>query len=81
MSDLIRTSPSVCKRCKYHGGMRENGNLMCDYLDRMKRSRIFTDGELAYDPAFCDKFEQGAPVYGKKNYTVKPSKRKEEEAE
>ena len=67
MRELIRVSPEICAKCKYHfpfganPGHREciNRNIACNYKSITGHSRIFENGKMAYDPEFCDKFEQG----------------------
>lgn len=66
-SKAIRISNDVCRTCKYRMGFGadpggNNGcvnNVVCNYLSVTGHSRIFTDGKMAYDPKFCDKYDPG----------------------
>ena len=73
MAEQIRVNPQICASCKYHQGFGSqpnstrttvNNNIACNYLAIMGHSRIFQDGELRMDPAFCDKYEEGEQLPG-----------------
>ena len=72
MAKLRLASFDLCIRCKYHAGIGsqpgrdqteagQNHNITCHYLKNTGHSRVFEHGQLAYDPAYCDKFEEGKP--------------------
>ena len=71
MKKMIIVNPKICKSCKYHigfgaqpgrlqTGSGENRNVACNYLTITGHSRIFENGELKYDPKYCDKYEKGS---------------------
>ena len=73
MNKLIKATSKTCEKCKYRMGFgsqpskkqKDEGKLMnvaCNYAKIMQHSRIFENGEMAYDPKFCDKFERGDAV-------------------
>ena len=71
MRELIKATTKVCSQCKYvigfgsqPGKLQTNGNICCNYLDAKGCSRLFENGEMAYDPQYCDKFERGNRVTG-----------------
>ena len=74
MRILVEATQATCIKCKWRSGIKGQCNVTCDYRDRTGKSRIFEDGKLAYDPKYCDKYEEGEPVFGKKKFTVYPSK-------
>lgn len=70
---MIIVNPKICKSCKYHigfgaqpgrlqTGSGENRNVACNYLTITGHSRIFENGELKYDPKYCDKYCPGARI-------------------
>ena len=79
MSELIKVSPKICQKCKYHMGFgaqpgreqRVVSNVCCNYADIEGHSRIFENGVRLYDPAYCDKFDPGTRKKGRSNITVK----------
>lgn len=84
MRELVRATSGTCRKCKWSMGFGSqpgncqteataNNNIACDYLNRAKRSRIFEDGQMAYDPRYCDKFEKGP----RENNMVQPKMAKE----
>ena len=74
MKDLVKIDGKTCLSCKYHVGFgaqpgsqcRDNTknfkNVCCNYLRITGKSRIFVNGEKAYDPKFCDKYEAGPEI-------------------
>ena len=73
MRDLVKVSAKTCAKCKYRMGFgsqpskkqKDEGhcmNVACNYIKIMQHSRIFENGEMAYDPKYCDKFEKGDAV-------------------
>lgn len=76
MRELIKLSKRVCARCQYSmragaspGRDGENDfNFCCNFLSIEGHSRIFEDGELAYDPHYCDKYKQGKQIPSKINW-------------
>lgn len=74
MRILVEATQATCFKCKWRSGIKGQCNVTCDYRDRTGKSRIFEDGKLAYDPKYCDKYEEGEPVFEKKKFTVYPSK-------
>lgn len=60
MSDFVKANPQKCRKCKYHCNV--NQQTACNYLSIMEHSRVFVDGQPAYDPAYCDKYEEGEQV-------------------
>lgn len=66
MGRLVKATTERCQRCVYHQGVgsqpgkeQTNGNICCNYLGTTGHSRIFVNGEPAYDPKYCNKFETG----------------------
>lgn len=67
MGELVKIRPGLCASCIYRMGFgsqpnrpeKEYANVACNYLDITGHSRIFQDGEKAYDPRYCDKYEEG----------------------
>lgn len=91
MSDLVyigKKDRKVCKSCKYSMSLTGNGtscnaikNIACNYREKTGQSRIFVDGQLAYSPEYCDKYEKKTRNKKKKNnpdfiLTKKAAKRK-----
>ena len=69
MSRMVKAIPSICRMCKYRAAVP---NEVCDYWNITKRSRVFEDGKLAYDPAYCDKFERGKRIEPDKSLFIRP---------
>ena len=79
---LIRVDDGeMCKSCKYaqpfgsQPGSKqkeagETARVCCNYLLVNERSRIFEDGKMAYDPAYCDKYEEGDRVSDKRKFAI-----------
>ena len=68
---MVRATLDYCKRCIYRVGFgpspgqaRERENYCCNYLAIEGHSRIFKNGEYAYDPELCDKFVEGPQITG-----------------
>ena len=58
---LIRATPDVCAQCQCRIGKETRRGLpdYCNYIGITGHSRIIEDGEMAYDPEYCDKFIKG----------------------
>lgn len=80
MGDLIETSQSLCKTCKYKicivgAGVKGkvSDTIACDYLCRTGRSRLFEyGGNKKHDSKLCDKYEPAT----KRNRCVPTFKKK-----
>ena len=64
-------SHDLCACCKYRMGwgsqpskkQKLNNDVVCNYLDIKGHSRVFVNGQRAYDGnIYCDKFEPGDPI-------------------
>lgn len=72
MRQLVRATPGVCKRCKYHmnfgAATGTNFKPACNYMSIMGHSRMYKDGKELYDKEFCDKYEPGDSVMIRKQF-------------
>ena len=68
MRELIRINERTCAKCQYHGFTSQK--ISCNYLACEGHSRIFEDGQPAYNPAFCDKFKKGEALRPYKELTL-----------
>lgn len=69
MNELIKATHRVCNRCRYSMGFGSQpcnaeapDNICCNYMEIRGESRIFKDGKMAYNPAYCDKYEKGKRI-------------------
>jgi len=68
MCEMIKTSPKLCKGCKYgcfvtggsNGSLRAESSVGCDYIlnNEGHHSRIFVNGERVIPEGYCDKYVQ-----------------------
>lgn len=57
---MVKVNSKVCSRCKYRINVEQKP--CCNYIEVEGHSRIFEDGELKYDPKYCDKYCPGARI-------------------
>ena len=73
MRGKVKLSVDICRSCKYHMGFGSQPgkqqideghckNVACNYMQIEKHSRIFKNGKMAYDPKYCDKYEEGDAI-------------------
>ena len=89
MKKMVKATPAICSRCKYHMGVRSspgrkqtNNNVCCNYFELTGYSRIYENGKLAYDPKYCDKYEKGPSLneaYRKNKFNPRSMCNKNEE--